>query len=103
MAPNTKSIEQPLISKAKISGKGPDGFAIEESLLERGHSRRMGHLENYFAIMQRQKLYTNFNMYGELNKEVTREQLAVAIRQILLRHPIMMQAIIPKKLSLIHI
>lgn len=97
MAPNTKSIEQPLISKAKISGKGPDGFAIEESLLERGHSRRMGHLENYFAIMQRQKLYTNFNMYGELNKEVTREQLAVAIRQILLRHPIMMQAIIPKK------
>lgn len=96
MAPNTSSLveEERLLQETKV--ETPVNL-LDESLISRGHARRMGHLENYFAIMQRQRMYTNFNMYGELNVEITRDELAHAVRNILLKHPIMMQAVIPKK------
>ncbi|KAL3232097.1 Alcohol O-acetyltransferase 2 [Nakaseomyces bracarensis] len=96
MAPNTSSLveEERLLQNAKVE-KGVE--LVEEAMISRGHARRMGHLENYFSIMQRQRMYTNFNMYAELSTEITRDELSIAIRNILLKHPIMMQSVIPKK------
>lgn len=70
---------------------------IADELIERGHARRMGHLENYFALLQRQKLYTNFSIYGELNKEVKDVDLTRALRSIIFKNPILAHTIVPKK------
>ncbi|SCU87636.1 LAME_0D10880g1_1 [Lachancea meyersii CBS 8951] len=63
---------------------------------ERGHARELGHLENYFALCQRQDLYTNFSMYCELTDACTREELASAIRAVCLENPILLHTVIPR-------
>ena len=52
--------------------------SITPELIDRGHARRMGHLENYFALTNRQKLYTNFSMYCEINEACSKDQLVYA-------------------------
>ncbi|CCD24512.1 alcohol O-acetyltransferase NDAI_0D01980 [Naumovozyma dairenensis CBS 421] len=69
---------------------------VSTKLIERGHARRMGHLENYFALLQRQELYTNFQIYGEFNEPVSDSQLRESLREILFKHPILAHTIIPK-------
>ncbi|CAI4038865.1 hypothetical protein SMKI_06G2150 [Saccharomyces mikatae IFO 1815] len=66
-------------------------------LINRGHARRMGHLENYFAILSRQNMYSNFTVYAELNKSVSRRQLKLALRILLHKYPILAHTVIPKK------
>lgn len=70
---------------------------ITQELIDRGHARRIDHLESYFATTHRQKLYRNFNIYGELNKHVTKHHLAVALRSLLLKNPILCLTIIPRQ------
>ncbi|CCE63407.1 hypothetical protein TPHA_0E03170 [Tetrapisispora phaffii CBS 4417] len=69
---------------------------ITEELIERGHARRMGHLQDYFAIIQRQKLYNNFNIYCELNEKVNKVQLSHAFREMFLQYPALIEYIVPK-------
>ncbi|QLG70432.1 hypothetical protein HG535_0A03710 [Zygotorulaspora mrakii] len=70
---------------------------ITQELIDRGHARRMSILEDYFAVMERQRLYKNFNLYGQFNQPFTKTQLATALRPILLKYPILATAIIPKQ------
>ncbi|EDO19018.1 hypothetical protein Kpol_2002p89 [Vanderwaltozyma polyspora DSM 70294] len=70
---------------------------ITQELVDRGHARRMGQLENYFALLQRQNLYKNFNVYGEINEPIDKFQLGTAFRQMLLKYPILMHVIVPRK------
>ncbi|KAM3164658.1 Alcohol O-acetyltransferase 2 [Lachancea thermotolerans] len=67
-----------------------------DSLKERGHARPLGHLENYFSITQRQKLYANFSMYCELSKPCSPKQLTYALRSICLQNPILVHQVLPK-------
>lgn len=70
---------------------------VTQELIDRGHARRMGHLENYFAVLRRQNMYSNFAVYGELNKAVSKRQLRLALRLLLLKYPILSHTIVPKK------
>lgn len=70
---------------------------ITQELIDRGHARRLDYLESYFAAMHRQKLYRNFNVYGELNKPVTKGLLTVALRSLFFKYPILCQTIIPRQ------
>ncbi|CAI4485592.1 ADM_collapsed_G0021600.mRNA.1.CDS.1 [Saccharomyces cerevisiae] len=56
---------------------------ITQELIDRGHARRMGHLENYFAVLSRQKMYSNFTVYAELNKGVNKRQLMLVLKLLL--------------------
>lgn len=70
---------------------------VTQGLIDRGHARRMGHLENYFAMMQRQKMYTNFSIYTELSEPVSWSQIGRSLRKLFLRHPILIHTIVPKR------
>lgn len=70
---------------------------ITEALLQRCHARRMGHLENYFALLQRQDLYGNFATYCEYDTELGIHQLVPILREIFFKHPILVHTIVPKK------
>lgn len=72
--------------------------SITPELIDRGHARRMGHLENYFALNSRQKLYTNFSMYCELNEACSKDQLVYAIKSICLKYPTLIHTVVPKNL-----
>ncbi|CAL9735063.1 alcohol O-acetyltransferase 2 [Monosporozyma servazzii] len=74
--------------------KETDG--IDDNMLERGHARRMGHLENYFALLQRQDLYGNFSCYCEYDSSIDVNKLAPILREIFFKHPILVHTIIPK-------
>ncbi|CAL9730090.1 alcohol O-acetyltransferase 2 [Monosporozyma unispora] len=69
---------------------------IDENLFERGHARRMGHLENYFALLQRQDLYGNFASYCEYDTLINVTRLGPILRKIFFKHPILAHTIIPK-------
>ncbi|EHN02269.1 Atf2p [Saccharomyces cerevisiae x Saccharomyces kudriavzevii VIN7] len=70
---------------------------VTQELINRGHARRMGHLENYFAILCRQNMYSNFTVYAELNKGVNKRHLQLALRLLLQKYPILAHTVIPKK------
>lgn len=58
-----------------------------EEMLEAGHARRMGHIENYFAILQRQKLYKTFSVVARFNTKVNNKALLFhALRPLLLKY-----------------
>ncbi|SMN21164.1 similar to Saccharomyces cerevisiae YGR177C ATF2 Alcohol acetyltransferase, may play a role in steroid detoxification [Maudiozyma saulgeensis] len=60
----------------------------------RGHKRHLGHLENYFALLQRQELYGNFSISCKLNHGITYVDLARGLRSIVLANPIMMHTLV---------
>lgn len=78
---------EPLLAGANI---------ISEEILERGHARRMGHLENYFALLQRQDLYGNFTTYCEFESYIDIGTLTPILREIFFQNPILVHTIIPK-------
>ncbi|CAI5004294.1 CFC_HP_G0004940.mRNA.1.CDS.1 [Saccharomyces cerevisiae] len=69
---------------------------ITQELIDRGHARRMGHLENYFAVLSRQKMYSNFTVYAELNKGVNKRQLMLVLKLLLQKYSTLAHTIIPK-------
>lgn len=87
MSKDSESISEPLLAGTNV---------ITEEILERGHARRMGHLENYFALLQRQDLYGNFATYCEYESYVDVKQLVPILRDIFFQNPILVHTIIPK-------
>ncbi|CCF57820.1 hypothetical protein KAFR_0D01730 [Kazachstania africana CBS 2517] len=71
-------------------------YDIPQELIDRGHARRMGHLENYFAMLQRQELYSNFAVYLKMNKSVSRNDLKHALREVILENSVLAHTIVPK-------
>lgn len=69
---------------------------ITNKLVDRGHARRMGNIENYFALWQRQELYNTFHVYGEINKPINKLELGNALRPILMKNPLLLHYIVPK-------
>lgn len=63
--------------------------------LSHGHMRRMGHLENYFALLQRQELYANFIIGCRLSRGLTPGELAGALRAVVLANPILAHTMVP--------
>jgi len=64
-------------------------------MLTNGHARRMGHIENYFAIMQRQKLYKSFAVIAKFNNKINDKPLLFhALRSLLLKYPILASTIV---------
>ncbi|CAB4255758.1 similar to Saccharomyces cerevisiae YGR177C ATF2 Alcohol acetyltransferase, may play a role in steroid detoxification [Maudiozyma barnettii] len=60
----------------------------------RGHKRHLGHLENYFALLQRQELYGNFSISCKLNHGITYADLVRGLRSVVLANPIMMHTMV---------
>ncbi|QLG72166.1 hypothetical protein HG535_0C05200 [Zygotorulaspora mrakii] len=69
---------------------------VTQELIDRAHARRMNQIEDYFAILQRQEMYRNFNLYAEFNKPLERKQLIWATRLTIMKYPILGHTIIPK-------
>lgn len=55
--------------------------------IDNGHARRIGRVEESYIIFNRQKLYRNFTMFGELNKDCNVNQLSLALRKMCLKYP----------------
>lgn len=87
MTTESDTCSEPMLANANM---------ISEDILERGHARRMGHLENYFALLQRQDLYGNFTTYCEFESYVDIETLVPILREIFFQNPILVHTIIPK-------
>lgn len=68
-----------------------------DDLERRGHARRLGNLENYFAIAQRQDLYSNFGMFCEFERGCSQSELAAAIRGVCLEFPLLLHTVVAKK------
>ncbi|CAR21516.1 alcohol O-acetyltransferase [Lachancea thermotolerans CBS 6340] len=68
-----------------------------EELEKRGHARRLGNLENYFALGQRQDLYSNFGMFCELDRACSENELAEALRGMCLEYPLLLHTVLEKK------
>ncbi len=59
-----------------------------QEMISNGHARRMGHIENYFGIAQRQKLYKTFAVIAKFNTKVNDKALLFhALRPLLLKYP----------------
>ncbi|CCK71680.1 alcohol O-acetyltransferase KNAG_0H02650 [Huiozyma naganishii CBS 8797] len=82
-----------------VNEDGSDAGSIDPVLIERGHARRMGHLENYFALLQRQDLYSNFSIYGQFNRsiDVRSKAFLAALKDIFCKNPILVHTIVPKR------
>lgn len=66
-----------------------------QEMTESGHARRMGHIENYFAILQRQGLYKTFAVLARFNTNVNDKALLFnALRPLLLRYPTLAATIV---------
>lgn len=61
-----------------------------------GHKRHLGHLENYFALLQRQELYGNFSIGCKLNKGITYAELAKGLRSVAIENPLMIHTMVPE-------
>lgn len=70
-----------------------------QTLIERGHARRLGHVENYFVLAQRQDLYRVFAYYGEFEEPCSLRQLTQALRSICLQHPVLLCQVKPQERS----
>ncbi|CUS21738.1 LAQU0S03e09626g1_1 [Lachancea quebecensis] len=91
----TKALYLRTLASPKESFLQIRNFNMDE-LKRRGHARPLGHLENYFAITQRQKLYASFSMYCELSKPCSSKQLTHALRSVCLDNPILVHQVLPK-------
>lgn len=58
-----------------------------KEMIQNGHARRMGSVEDLYVALNRQNLYRNFCTYGELSDYCTRDQLTLALREICLKNP----------------
>ena len=61
-----------------------------------GHKRHLGHLENYFALLQRQELYGNFSIGCKLNIGITYADLAKGLRSVAIENPLMIHTMVPE-------
>lgn len=61
-----------------------------------GHKRHLGHLENYFALLQRQELYGNFSIGCKLNKGISYVELAKGLRLVAIENPLMIHTMVPE-------
>ncbi|SCU82966.1 LAME_0C03510g1_1 [Lachancea meyersii CBS 8951] len=68
-----------------------------ERLCMLGHARKMGHIENYFAVAQRQDFYSNFGLYCEMNQSFSLDQLTSALRAICLENPILLHTVVENR------
>ncbi|CAI4065346.1 hypothetical protein SUVZ_08G3940 [Saccharomyces uvarum] len=66
-------------------------------MIQNGHSRRMGSVEDLYAALNRQKLYRNFSTYSELNDYCTKDQLTLALRNICLKNPTLLHIVLPAR------
>jgi alcohol O-acetyltransferase len=64
-----------------------------DQFIERGHARRAGGVENYFCILQRQKIYKNFALVTKFNKPLSKELLSGPLRELMLKYPILASSI----------
>ena len=71
-----------------------DNADLNRQLIERGHMRRMGHLENYFALVERQELYSNFSVHCTLNHPLDYSYLRDILREIILQNSILAHAMV---------
>lgn len=62
--------------------------------VEKGHCRPMGHIENYFAALNRQKLYKSFAFIMKFNHDVSESLLYRSLRNIILRYPVLATTIV---------
>jgi len=64
--------------------------------LANNHARKMGHMENYFAILQRQDYYKNFTIICKFNIKITEiyHVLFHSLRSIFLQNPILLSTIV---------
>ncbi|KAL6946902.1 hypothetical protein ACO0QE_001755 [Hanseniaspora vineae] len=75
---------------------------LDPQMLERGHARQLGHLENYFVSIQRQRLYTNFSFSCELSSfgnkvlPITHASIAKALRYTMFENPLLLTTLIEK-------
>lgn len=71
-----------------------------EDFIARGHARRAGGVENYFCILQRQRIYKNFALVTRFNKAVNDPALlSYALRSLLLSYPILASSIVTSDYS----
>lgn len=73
----------------------PPGTLLRE-MIENGHARPMGSIENIYGIFNRQKLYRNFSMFAEINDFCNERQLRAALRNMCLKNPILLHTIVPE-------
>lgn len=66
-----------------------------EYKLEKHHARQQGHVENYFGMFQRQKLYKSFGVICSFNHKVNDTRLLFdSLRPLLLKYPILASTIV---------
>lgn len=65
-----------------------------DKFIERGHARRAGGVENYFCILQRQRIYKNFVLIGRFNEPISKDLISYALRKLLLSYPILACSIV---------
>ncbi|SCU79450.1 LAFA_0B03180g1_1 [Lachancea sp. 'fantastica'] len=73
------------------------GLQEWDMLCSQGHARKMGHIENYFALAQRQDLYSNFGLFCEMNKFFSMDQLSSALRVICLENPLLLHTVVEQQ------
>ncbi|SCV03466.1 LAMI_0H08372g1_1 [Lachancea mirantina] len=61
-----------------------------------GHARRLGHLENFFAVQHRQQIYSSFAVFCEFDTACSLAQLASAVRNVCLSNPLLLHTVEPK-------
>lgn len=78
-----------------IVNKDEKSISDLEYKLKKQHARQQGHVENYFALFQRQKLYKTFSVLCTFNQKVNDLNLLFhSLRPILLKHPILASTLI---------
>ena len=68
-----------------------------EKMIQNGHARRMGSVEDLYVALNRQNLYRNFSTYAELNDYCTRDQLTLALRELCLKNPTLLHIVLPTR------
>ncbi|CDO96103.1 unnamed protein product [Kluyveromyces dobzhanskii CBS 2104] len=63
--------------------------------LERGHARRAGCIEEVLLMQHRQKIYSNFAVYGKLKTAASDLELSHALHGLFMRYPILASTIMP--------
>nr|AEZ66623.1 putative alcohol acetyltransferase [Wickerhamomyces anomalus] len=61
-----------------------------DTMLSKGHARRLSPVENFFALAQRQKLYKNFTMVVKFKNKINNKGLLYhAVKKIIFQNPLM--------------
>lgn len=79
---------------------------IDPQMLEKGHARQLGHLENYFVSCQRQRLYLNFSVSCDLTASahpcggktpaITFTSIAEALKYTVFENPLLLTTLVEK-------